>query len=350
MPLFFLALFCFTPVFAQVKSGKLVYTTYTESNSGDQPPVKTRFAIEFNDQLICYGKEDDDGISCRTLENKATKTNTYCYLDSKKKHMQFFFDEQFTEEITQNYHFRYGPYDQEDSFDIGTGADGRSPGKDTIVVESDETKTIIGFVCRKAILKIRNEQTWTIWYTPEITGLENLFELGNVVKGTVLSYTSEDRFGSHHADAVELDKSATFAEKDLFIIPEGYYLRLKPVYVYSDLHYVPIEEQLRTPSFLSFGSPKEIVQRIISEMDKSITVKDPEFPGTHFNVSIFFDEKGTVSRIVFDNEADDKKAKFNKTQLINEITQHCSLKEPATLYGKAVPVELKINYSHYEEF
>ena len=94
---------------------------------------------------------------------------------------------------------------------------------DVEVVHLDETKDILGYSCKKALVKVKDSgDEFEVYYTEELsTGIENH---GNPmfkdIKGMMMEFVMEQNGMKMHFLAVSVDKKKV-SKKD-FEVPEGY--------------------------------------------------------------------------------------------------------------------------------
>ena len=91
------------------------------------------------------------------------------------------------------------------------------------VVNLDETKEILGYTCKKAIVKVKDSgQDLTVFYTDELsTGLENTSNpIFKDIDGLMLEFSLEQNGINMHFTAVNIDKKKVSDNE--FEIPEGY--------------------------------------------------------------------------------------------------------------------------------
>jgi len=91
------------------------------------------------------------------------------------------------------------------------------------VVELDETKEILGYTCKKAIVKVKDDgPELIVYYTDELsTGLENANNpMFKDIDGMMLEFTMNQDGMNMHFTAVNIDKKKV--SDRIFDIPDGY--------------------------------------------------------------------------------------------------------------------------------
>lgn len=359
--------FCFTGIFAQkISSGTAVFKLNLKSvDSYYSSGHSERITVKFNDRYLWYTSENDSaGIdeyrATWTLEDKTTGKATNSFVNREDKYVQFYYDDSNESEEEDSGQEFEKPYYVDDETDLDNYHEDfykdlmkiKPRVEDTILETTDETRTILGYTCKKSILKINGKETIVAWSTTEITGLENMFKLTRFIKGTILSYYSKNSYFEMQIDAVELNQNFDLVEKDLYSLPNGYTLLLSTIYynMYEQEEDINPVSQMEIPLFVKFPYAKETVEKIISEIEKSIHFKEKDDEYVNVRVAITYDEKGAISLVEFTDDTESLAAKnsFDKKLLTNELKKNCGLNQPITLYDKAIPVTMKIDYSYYK--
>ena len=94
---------------------------------------------------------------------------------------------------------------------------------DVEVVKLDETKEILGYTCKKAIVKVKDLGTeLTVFYTDELsTGLENANNpMFKDIDGMMLEFQMSQNGMNMHFTAVNIDKKKV--SDSVFDVPDGY--------------------------------------------------------------------------------------------------------------------------------
>lgn len=93
---------------------------------------------------------------------------------------------------------------------------------DVEVIKLDDTKEILGYTCKKAIVKVKGSSELTVYYTDEIdTGIDNSSNvIFRDIEGMMLEFEMDQDGLQMHFVAVNIDKKKV--SDDLFEIPEGY--------------------------------------------------------------------------------------------------------------------------------
>jgi hypothetical protein len=93
---------------------------------------------------------------------------------------------------------------------------------DIEVEKFDETKEILGYTCKKAVVKVKGSGDLTVYYTDEIdTGIDNSSNvIFRDIEGMMLEFEMDQDGLKMHFVAVNIDKKKV--SDDLFQIPEGF--------------------------------------------------------------------------------------------------------------------------------
>lgn len=208
------------------------------------------------------------------------------------------------------------------------------PLNDTVVYHSKETKTILGYLCKKEVLKIGKDETQTYWVTDEIKSFNGYNGMDKYFTGTYLEVTLTNAVYSYTMEATEVKPTHTLKENEVISLPEGYRLFLGefPDMDESDHHVV---NDNYIPEFVSVGDHFEENQKKI--VDAYLQFYDFSEEAMYDRLTIEINPTGNITKV--DGSISSSEAESQK--LLKAIQKKCVL-DPVTLYGKAVPCRFEL--------
>lgn len=338
---------------AQILEGRVNYETeitgYYDSEYSDTSTSISTYTVDFNERYIrTFIGMDELMTDYISVNDKTTGKTYFASLNEMEKTVHFINLDFETPEITDDYYD--GEYEEEkpdlehyhENFYLDLL---QMPLNDTIVIPTDETKEILGFTCKKYIMKTQG-QVITIWTTEQIKGLEQYYSLPKPITGLVMELYLKDKRESVHTIATFFSTQTTLTTKGIDFVPEGYQLDLGTIYmdVYPEEDYgVPIYFDI--PDFMEAPEYVSVVNAIEKEIGKSISPSALKESGyIYFDVLVMVDEKGKITGIVPVDEYSDPSVDINK--LNKNVKKKCAFKQGFKLNGAPVKSSFTINYTH----
>lgn len=362
--------------YSQIKSGIIVYTSsYTVDIDPelDIDPYKGPEAEEINNQVFTYTTQFNEnyfrsksGVGTndyQVLIDRKTGGMVYVMTSDISKTVQFI---DLTKSMKQmeemNDYDDFDPYSYEDEENEENDSPGyhedfyqellRMKPKDTVIIRTGETKEILGYNCKKVILKIKGNLTETVWYTEELPELNDLSKIHSSIKGIALSvHTESSGLYSSQTDVTELKATPDELSGDQKLeVPEGYILDIGTIYTNNGEIEPYSSPYSSLPDFISFQDKEKLSEQIHVELKKAMKAsesKEEPYYYFYFNLEIFMNENGKISEIIQkDESAVLSEKKMNA--ILKKLKKTIAI-QPVTIYGKPIPFKLELSYSGSSE-
>jgi GLPGLI family protein len=350
------------PVFAQMKSGAITYKTTVESNEdvegseelGDLNNYSFDYTTQFNENYL-LSKSELGMINYTSLVDRKTGSMIYSMTSEISKTVEFI---DLTKSMNQLKETLLDyPYIEEEEIEMEeVNPDGyhedfykellSMPPKDTVIIRTTETKQILGYNCKKVILKIKGGVVETVWYTEELPELNDLFKIHSSIRGLALSVHIKTELYSTLSDVTEISPENGLNEVESFTVPEGYNLDLGSIYV-SDGEVSEFANSYFTfPDFVLFQDREKLIQQLTAELEKTIkesSSKEDRYHYYYFDLEIEISDQGRITEINFEEDATDIPEK-KMNAMVNRLKKNVKI-DPATVYGKPVASKLDLNFS-----
>lgn len=337
----------FIPVLlhAQMTSGTIVYQVnydyLLESVEDDTDP--SFFTIEFNEHYRkSYASAEWMQEEYITISDLTTKTDYFYNLNKTEKSMHCIDLSPLPEEETNSWMDGEEEWieEPEDTPEIDLSKDFYKqllamPSKnDTVVYHSKETKDILGYTCKKVVLKIGKETTNVYWVTDEISGSEDLGSLSAYFSGTILQMSSDNGMSHYAYEATEIRNTSKLKEKELPELPNGYHLYLGVFYA-ADRFGLGGD----TPNYIDLGKHFKENRSTVLKIYRAIYDIPAESYET-FTVEV--NEKGVVTAINMNSSSTQLYADDHTAKLLKKVQKKVVF-EPVLLSGKAVPFRMDLS-------
>lgn len=354
---------------AQIKAGRITYETEiknyynTEAFDGkksepDTFATSSTYTIDFNERYIrTFIGMDELLTDYISIQDKSTGKIYFATLTEEDKTIHFIdLDRDYIDDPDPEY---YNDYEEQkpdlDHYHEGFYMDLlRMPVNDTVVIATDETKEILGFTCKKYIMKIKS-QTITLWATNEVTGIEQSYNFPKQITGLILELYLKEKKESLHTIATVFSTQTTLTNDNIAFVPEGYTLSLGTLYVdsYDIQHSINPYALQDNPGFITEPSDyTKVMQSICKEIDNAISpALKKEYHYAFAEVLITIDEKGKITLVASQDayeysEGMENKPDIDYKKLAKNIEKNYSFSQPFQLSGKPVTSTLTLSYSY----
>lgn len=353
--------------YSQLKSGAITYQSTVTNNSNqvkktpfeddfETPPDYTYHSTtQFNENYF-LSKTELERNNYTVLINRKTSSVSYSMADDYSKTIEFFDLSKSMEEIEkmsesiENYGYEEESmeYNNESGYHEDFYRELLSmPPRDTVVIQTTETREILGYHCKKVIIKIKGEIIQTVWYAEELSGLSDLFKIHKSIKGLALLVEMKTPAYTIVSEVTEISTTDGLKEIEAFSLPAGYDLDLGTIYVSDGEEDESSYDFSSSPDFVSFDGRKEFIKQVAAELEKTIKEvrsKKDNYYYYSIDFQISIDEQGKISDITYEADANDIPEKKMEA-LILRLKKNVKV-QPAALYGKPVTGKLELNYSN----
>lgn len=205
--------------------------------------------------------------------------------------------------------------------------------RDTIVYRSEETKDILGYTCKKVVMKVGKDET-IFWTTDQIAKSQGFGTLDKYLSGAVLEVESKNQVFTYRFNATEIQNTCTLSENEIPKLPDGYHLWLGIFYKTKQAdNYAPND---KVPDYIETG--EHFRENLFKAYDIFQTVLGtPE--SDYESLMIQVNEKGTITLINFSGIEGKDNEHIQK--LRKKLRAECVF-EPVKLAGTAVPFEVEV--------
>ncbi len=351
--------------YAQMKSGAVTYKTSVVSNQeteeyeglGDLSDYSFTYTTQFNENYF-LSKSELGMINYTSLVDRKTGSMIYSMTSEISKTIEFIDLTKSMNQIKEMTEYNdYGPYSDEEEPDIEeTNPDGYHEDfykellsmkpKDTVIVSTTETKQILGYNCKKVILKIKGGIIETVWYTEELPELNDLFKIHSSIRGLALYVHIKTEMYTTLSEVTEISAANGLNEVESFTVQEGYNLDLGSIYV-SDGEVSEFANSYFTfPDFVLFQDREKLIQQLTAELEKTIkesSSKEDRYHYYYIDLEIKISDQGRITEINFEEDATDIPEK-KMNAMVNRLKKNVKI-DPATVYGKPVASKLDLNFS-----
>ena len=332
------------PVFSQTREGTLHYSIVSLykgfDGSGYGLPDDSTFSslsIDFNSKYTRRTETIDHQTNI-TVFNKATK-DIYVALRNNEENFIRYYQSREVEEPQPEENPGKEQYKDNFYIDLLT-----RPPLDTVVIQTDETKIISGFVCKETILKLPDGDIILVWSTDSLPGLEEYGQISDRVKGTTVMSEMISKTYYSRIQLVNIDRTNKIDEQQLIPFPEGLILDLGNVLM--------DDQQLAEMNVMGYGLPYFIDHpdfTITLDKMKAMLDKSEAFQSFSDNPSVFdfvkldveVHKTGKISRIVFQTNSDVTESRTRS--ILDELKRKCTFKQ-VTINNKVVPFQFHIYY------